>query len=204
MNAPLFFSLLSGVFILLGYFVYNRGIFLGTCRPNAVSWGVWTMTSVINLTSYFVITDDVLKVGMSAVSTLACLLTFIFLLGKRNCAPLSFVEKITLGIGIISALAWWQFHSAVSGNLILQSAIIAGFISTYQSIWKNPQRESLVAWAFFTLAYASLATTVVLCGNGSLPELAYPFLGLALHFASAFLIVVRRRFVRLDIIQQIM
>ncbi|MCX6738948.1 MAG: hypothetical protein NT098_02730, partial [Candidatus Parcubacteria bacterium] len=171
--------------------------------PNAVSWALWTMTSTLNLTSYFVITDDFLKVGMSAVSTLACLLTFIFLLGKKSWAPLSHVEKITLGIGIISAFAWWQFHSAISGNLILQFAIIAGFISTYRSIWKNPSEESLFAWTLFTLAYASLATTVVLCGNGSLPELIYPFLGLTLHFTSAFLIVIRRRSLRLDIIKQV-
>lgn len=192
MNVPLLFSLLTGVITLSGYIVYNRGIFLGTCKPQAVSWALWTMATILNLASYLVMTDDLLKASLSIVSSIACLFTFICALYKKNYKPLSAIDGVTLGIGIISALAWWQFHSAVCANIILQFAVIAGFIPTYQSVWKDPRNENLATWILFSFAYLSLSITVLLRWNGNIPELIFPLLGLTLHSALAFLIVFRR------------
>jgi len=192
MNVPLFFSLLTGVITLSGYIAYNRGIFLETCKPQAVSWALWTMATIFNLASYLVMTGDLLKASLSIVSSVACLFTFLCALYKKNYKPLSPIDGITLGIGIISAFAWWQFHSAVYANMILQFAVIAGFIPTYRSVWKNPRNENMATWILFSFAYLSLSITVLLRWNGDIPELIFPLLGLTLHSAMAFFIVFCR------------
>ena len=83
MTLPLAFSLLSSLFILLGYIIYIRGIFLGTCKPNAISWALWTMTTILNMASYLVMTGDILKNSLSIVSSVACLVTFIYAVYKK-------------------------------------------------------------------------------------------------------------------------
>ena len=193
MNIPLLFSLLTGVITLFGYIEYNRGILLGTCKPQAVSWALWTMATIFNLASYFVMTGDFLKASLSIVSSVACFFTFIYAIYKKNYKPLSFLDGVTLGIGIISAIAWWQFHSAVYANMILQFAVIAAFLPTYRSVWKNPRNENLTTWILFSFAYLFLSITVLLRWNGNIPELVFPFIGITMHSALVFLIVFCRR-----------
>jgi hypothetical protein len=194
MDISLIFSLLSGVCILLAYIVYNKDAFLGLSKPNAVSWGLWTMVTILNMASYFVMTGDILKNSLPIVASFACITTFGLALYKKNYVPLSTIEKLALTTGVIAIIGWYLFRSAVFANVILQLANAAAFVPTYRSVWKNPANEKPLPWGIFTTAYALLCITVLLRFDGKFAELLFPFLGLILHSSLTTLIIFRKRY----------
>jgi len=195
MEISVVLSLLTGIVTLAGYIVYNRDIFLGACRPNAVSWALWTMAIILNMASYFSMTGDLLQNSLQIVSSGACAITFGYALYKKNYSPLTATDKFTLGTGIIAVACWWWFDSAVFANMIIQFAIVAAFIPTYKSVWNNPANEKPTPWFIFSLAYLLLCLTVFLRWQGSWADLVFPLLGVGLHLALAILIIFRPKFI---------
>lgn len=187
-------SSLAGIFIFIAYIVYGRNVYFGFSKPNAVSWGLWTMITVLNMASYLVMTGDILKNSLPMVASVACLFTFLFLLGKKNYAPPAMIDYLAFSIGALAIISWWQFHSAVFANMILQLANIVAFIPTYRSVWNNPKNEKPLPWALFVLSYIFLTITVVLRFNGNITDFVFPVLAIFLHFAVIFLIFFRENF----------
>jgi hypothetical protein len=193
MDISLLFSLLSGIFILLAYGTYNRDIFLGVSKPNAVSWGLWTIITLLNTASYFIMTGDVFKNLLSFSASIACFITFIFVIREKNYSALLMVDYSTLSIGVIAVFSWWWFRSVVSANLILQLANIIAFIPTYRSVWNNPKNEKPLPWFLFGIAYLFLNITVFLRWNNNHTDLVFPVIALILHASLAVLIIFRSR-----------
>ncbi len=194
LSLSLLFSTLSGVFLLWGYLAYNKDIFRGSSQPNIISWGIWTTTTVLNMASYFIMTKDILKISLPIVETFACLFTFIYAFSqKKTITLISTTDKITLSIGSLALFGWWLIQSAVFANMVLQFACIAGFTSTYKSVWHNPSKEKLFPWTVFSLAYTFLLLTVISRWSGTTTELVSPVLGVVLHSGLAILIAVRTK-----------
>jgi len=196
-EVSLLFSILSGIFIFWGYFVYNEDIFRDVSSPNVTTWGIWTTTSLINTTSYFSMTTDFFKVIVPLIEIIACLFTFLYALShKKNIASISTTDIFTLIIGTISIFVWWLFRSATFANMIVQIAFIAGFAATYTSTWNNPNSEKAFPWILFSFSYAFLLITVILRWSRTIPELVFPILGTATHFGLVFLIIFRTKFLK--------
>jgi len=151
------------------------------------------MATILNMASYFAMTGDILKNSLPLVSSVACLVTFIFVLCKKNSARLSLTDMAIFCLGMASVFAWWWFKSATCANMILQFAIFIAFIPTYRSVWKNPMNENPVPWMIFSLAYMMLSVTVILRWHGNNFDLVFPLLGFVLHCALTFLIMLRRK-----------
>ena len=196
MNVSEVFSTLAGVFIFAGYIVYDKEIFLGRCKPNVISWSLWTMTTVLNLASYLAMTGDIFKASLSIVSSFFCLLTLIFALAKREYKPLQIFEWLTLVIGVLAVFVWWRYQSSLYANMIVQFAIVVAFMPTYRSIWNNPTNECVFPWLIFTVAYMLLVGTVLSRWNGQPEDLVYPILGSALHLLVVILIIARGAFIK--------
>lgn len=194
MDISFLFSFLSGMCILATYAIYNRDIFLGRTKPSAVSWGIWAVITTLNMASYFVMTGDILKNSLPMVASVACLITFLFLLGKKNYAPPAMIDYSTLSIGVLAILGWWQFRSALFANMLLQFANVIAFIPTYRSVWNNPKNEKPLPWALFVLSYIFLTATVILRFKGNIADLVFPILAIFLHSAVVFLIFFRKIF----------
>lgn len=193
MNVPLLFASLSGMTAFSGYVVYNVRVCQGASAPNATSWALWTAAAILNLATYFDMTGDLLKIIPPLVTPFGCFFTFVFAVYKKNYGPLSPIEWAAFGIGVMSALLWWRFHSSMYANMVLQTAIIAGFVPTYKSVFEDPLREDIIAWILFSLAYLFLCVTVFFRWSGNIPELVFPLLGLTLHSGLASFIAVLRR-----------
>ncbi|MCK9352489.1 MAG: hypothetical protein WCT49_06630 [Candidatus Paceibacterota bacterium] len=196
MNISLAVSLLSGIFILLAFAIYNREIFRGSSKPNVVSWGLWSMVTVLNMASYLALTGDILKNSLSIVAASATFVTFLYIFQKNSGISLTMTDWITLSIGVISAFVWMVFQSAVFANLTLQLANIAAFVPTYRSVWNNPENEKPLPWFFFSTAYLFLNITVFIRWSGNAADLVFPVLGLFLHASLTALIVFRKKYLK--------
>ncbi len=193
MDISKIFSILAGVFMFLGYVLYDKEIFLGRCKPNVISWSLWTMTSTINLASYFAVTGDIMKISLSVVSSFFCIVTLIIAIAKKNCKPITSYERCTLGIVLTSLVAWYIFKSSLCANVIVQFATIIAFVPTYQNAWKTPSNENLTAWIIFTLSFVMLLVTVSLRWNGQIESFIYPILGVILHTIVVAIIIYSRK-----------
>ena len=135
MNSTIALGMLAGILHLIAFAIYNKQMLNGTSKPNAASWTLWAFLTLLNFSSYFVMSGDWVKSILPMASSLACILTFLFSLYKGKLSKLDLFDCSALVIGIISGFAWWYFSSATYANLILQAAILISFVPTYRGVW---------------------------------------------------------------------
>lgn len=162
-------------------------------RPNMATWILFSFLSVLNLTSYLVITQDIIKSLLPLVSTIATLSVLVVAVAKGKFSKLNTWDTLALIIGGISGLAWLIFKSAGVANLILQISIIISFIPTYRGIIKGSNVERIFPWLVWTASYVLMAVVVVF-KNGQGIEYVYPLVVGSLHLGVGVLCVIKKYF----------
>ena len=183
MDLALWLGITAGVIHVVAFIIYNKQISQEASVPNAATWTLWTFLTVLNATSYAVMSGDIVKSILPAVSSLACILTFLFSLYKGKLSRIDPWDGIALVIGVVSGLAWWWYHSATYANLILQLAIAISFVPTYRGVWKNPAVERALPWYLWSFAYILIIIVVALRWRDQYQDLVYPVNLLLLHAA---------------------
>ena len=174
-------AMVSGIIQVVAFVLYNKYILKGKTHPNIASWGIWAFITVLNFTSYGVMSDDWVKSLLPTVSSLMCIVTFLLSLAKGKLSKLGLFDTAALVFGLAASLAWWQLQSATYANLILQVGICIGFIPTLRSVWKTPSNEQPLPWFLWTGAYALMIVVVYLRWRGQYQELVYPVECLIAH-----------------------
>ncbi len=152
----------------------------GVSKPNLATWTLWTFLTVLNASSYDVMSGDWVKSILPLASSVACILTFLFALYKGKLSKVDPWDGLALGIGVISALVWWYYKSATYANLIIQFSIAVSFVPTYRGVWRDPKKERALPWYIWSSAYF-LSIAVVLLRWQSWHDLVYPINCLVLH-----------------------
>ena len=181
-------SLLGGLINVVGFIVYNKKIISGLVKPNMATWILFSFLSVLNVASYLVITQDLVKGLLPLTSTMATLSVLIIAVVKGQFSKLNVYDNLALLIGGMSGLAWLIFKSAGMANLILQISIIISFIPTYRGIVKGNNTEKIFPWLTWTASYAIMALVVVL-KNGQGIDYVYPLVVGILHLGVGILCV---------------
>jgi len=94
----------AGLMHVFAFAIYNKQMLQGTSKPNSATWILWTFLTVLNVSSYAVMSGDWVKTILPLASSIACILTFLFSLYKGKLSRVDPWDGLALGIGIISGL----------------------------------------------------------------------------------------------------
>ncbi|MEA1925749.1 MAG: hypothetical protein U9M90_00685 [Patescibacteria group bacterium] len=181
MDIAIALGVLAGLLHILVFALYNRQMLKGISQPNLATWILWVFLTVLNVSSYAVMSDDWVKSILPLASSIACILTFLFALYKGKLSKIDPWDGLALGIGIISSLVWWYYKSATYANLILQFSIAVSFVPTYRGVWNNSLKERALPWFMWSSAYILSIIVVILRWQSQYQDLVYPVNCLILH-----------------------
>lgn len=173
------------------YFLYNVQTKLGQSNPNAASWSIWAFLSTLNALTFGASSGDFVATLQFYTGSVACILTFLYVLGIGKFAWPKRKDWGMFAIGLVATIVWWLSRSASAGNLIVLIAFVISFQPTLEGVWIDPINEKPLAWFLWSLALIATCTNVVILGKFG--SLLTPFVLLLLHAAVAFLSRSRRR-----------
>lgn len=185
-------AILHGV----AYLLYNRQAKLGSSKPNAASWSLWAFLATLNALSYFQMSGDVVASLQFMTGSVACMLTFIYVLFIGKFSRLTPKECALFALGLLAILIWWALRSATSANMIVLLAFLISFKPTLDGVKANPFKESPLPWVLWTIAFSMSTVNVLLSidmGTTKLIGLITPLVLLICHGAIAFLCRQRRK-----------
>lgn len=148
------FAILAGAVNASTFILYNIHVQRKrTTTPNIAAWAVWASITILNVTSYWKMSDDWETSIMPLIGSIGCVCTFVLALVSGRFKKLESYDTSAFVIGILAALAWWWFHSASFANVLLQGAVAVGFIPMYRDLWKKPSLERWPAWAMWAVSF---------------------------------------------------
>lgn len=166
---------------IIAFAIYNKQVFQQTSVPKTATWTLWAILTVLNASSYSIMSGDLIKSLLPATSSLACIITFLACLYGGKFSWMDKWDGIAFVIGLVSGFVWWRYQSATYANLILQLAVAISFIPTYRGVWNNPKSEKTFPWYLWSTAYVISITVVLLRWQGQYADLVYPVNCLLLH-----------------------
>jgi hypothetical protein len=180
---------------LAAFAIYNRQMIQGTSQPNTATWTLWVFLMLLNASSYAVMSGDWVKSILPVAGVFATISTFFYSLYKGKLSRLDLWDDISLGIGLVSGLAWIYYKSATCANLILQISIVISFVPTYRGVLEDPKKERALPWYMWSTAYLLQLFVILLRWQGQYQDLVFPSLCFLLHAPVGLL--TRRRSVAL-------
>jgi hypothetical protein len=184
LELALVLTLVTSLVQIIGFVIYDWQAFRKMSKPNVASWALWAGITILNFTSYRSMSGDWMKSLLPTVSSAFCVLTFVVAVAKGGrISKLSKFDAAALAIGTIATLTWFFLKSATYANLILQAAVIIGFVPT----WRTAKAERPLPWFIWTSAYVLGVTVVVVRWTGHWQDLAYPGLCVFGHLGVALL-----------------
>lgn len=185
-------GLTAGLLQALAYAAYFRQVLAEDCRPNGMTWLMWTYGTAV----LFFIEYDMGAPFSVLVLPAVCLLCSIGVAGyafarasylppeRQDWAVLSLDLGITIGYVVLV-----MGSDAVETGLVF--VLLTG-LTTWTSSWpimrttfREPHHERPVAWFIWSAAYALLALVAMIEGM-PWPYLVYPLSALVVHLAIGF------------------
>ncbi len=163
-------SLLS----LVAYIAYSWTIITGGTHPNVSSWIVWSFLSLLNFLSYKKLTGGWIKSILPSANSVMTIVIMVAGIKTGSLSILGDTDVICLGIGIIAGLVWWIKKSASFAQILLQIAIVVGFIPTIRNAYIFPGTELWVSWFLWTLSFVLQLLIVKRTSSGKFIEFLYP------------------------------
>ena len=192
MNVGIILAIISGIGTTLAYLDYNRVVLKGETKPNGATWAIWSTIALISSTSYLASSGDIWKSIIPLVNILLCIGTFVLALVGGKFKKLDVTDWCALAIGIIATVVW-KLTTASYANLIVQVAIVIGFIPTWCGIWKTPSCEKPRPWWIWFVSYGIAAVVVILRWKHQWVDLVYPVLCVFLHASIPILGIISKR-----------
>ena len=158
----------------LAFVLYNWKNIRGETHPNVSSWFVWSFMTILNFTSYKKLTGDWIKSTLPTVESGLCIATALMALHTGSFQNLSLADYECLMIGLIAALIWYLFKSAGSAQILLQIALVIGFIPTGIGMMENPSNEPWLPWCLWTVVFSAQCGVVKLTWRGRWIDFLYP------------------------------
>jgi len=186
-------SLISGIGFSLAYLDYNRNIFTGKTKPNGATWAIWSAVAVVSAGSYFKASGDFWKSLLPIINIVLCVGTFVLSLIKGKFNKLSRFDWIALGIGLFAVVVWALRKSATDANLIVQLALMIGFVPIWRSILKSPSCEHPRPWWTWVICYSLLVVVIVMRWRGHVIDLVYPINCIIVHASVPILSYIKLR-----------
>lgn len=182
-------AILAGFLSLAAYVSYNYLNTAGKASPNISSWAVWAFITILNFTSYKKMTGDWVKSALPTASSIMCIVTVITATYTGSIRALSTVDQICFWTGVLAGLGWWISKSAVLAQVLLEVALVIGFIPTITGVWHTPSGEPTISWLFWTASFATQFFVVKYTWRGKLIDFLYP-VNLAIFHGAVFVLTL--------------
>jgi hypothetical protein len=160
MDLSVLLGILSGVLQLVGYWLYARHLLRSEIRPNSASWFIWAYGSLVEASSYFEMSGDVVKSILPMTCAVACIVTFFLIMRVGQFKKLKTLDYVCVAIDVTALIVWWVYQSATYAHLVAMSSVIISFVPIIWDTWSDPRSEKPMPWLVWTTAYA-VATAVV-------------------------------------------
>lgn len=167
-------ALVAGFFSVVAYITYSWNTLTGATHPNISSWTVWAFLTVLNFTSYKKVTGDWVKSLLPTINSGLCILTTIFAFGTGSFLSLSVIDWVCLMIGVAGGILWFIYKSATFAQILVQIAIVIGFIPTIAGVFGRPSSEPWVVWLMWTTSFTIQYFVVKSTWKGKYMEFLYP------------------------------
>lgn len=201
-------AVLSGVLQALGYLLYIRGLHRHEQDPNPTSWLMWAYgTSLITVlewdrdASWVELTLPVICSISSIGIAMLCWWKGTIRWPKDKADQVAFVADLLITAGYIAVWAM-LFQGTLTAEersmaalvflLLANATTVTSFVPQIRKYKADPRNQSILPWATWTAAYATLAFAT--CLNSGITELLiYPVLCFVVHAYTTWLVRPSRR-----------
>lgn len=153
MNFPKLLQMVAPFFLLAIPFVVLPRVMSGVIRPNAVTFLIRSVVAIMNMITYFLMTDkEIFKSLVMIMSTISLSSIFIVCLIKNGIGKMNFYDK-ACGILSIVAIIIWKTSNPTVANIAIQAVIVLAAVPTIQGIMSKRNREIPLPWMMATTAY---------------------------------------------------
>lgn len=187
-------ALASGAAYSLAYLDYNRQVLKGATKPNGATWLIWSVIAAVSAGSYLQASGDVWKSVIPIINIGLCLATFILAVWLKKFQRPDPMDFIALALGVVAVAVWKYGGSAMDANLIIQFAILCGFIPTWRALLKNPGCEQPRPWWMWAAGYFLAGLVVIFRWHNQWSDLIYPVNCVLLHSSVPILGLGRQQF----------
>ena len=156
------------------YYLVSKKIIL-----NKATWGISAAMMCLQAGSYY----QIVKTGNPWIATssiiVATSFVFIFLYSfiYGRYAKLSFSDKISFIVGLVTVVLWKLTGNAKMANIILTTAVIISFIPTVIGLFQGRLREKPWPWFVGPLSHLFVVASIFLQSGFSNPvAFAYPLI----------------------------
>jgi hypothetical protein len=185
-------GLTAGLLQALAYAAYFRQVLAEDCRPNGMTWLMWTYGTAV----LFFIEYDMGAPFAVLVLPAVCLLCSIGVAGyafaRASCLPPErqdwAVLSLDLGITIGYVVLVMGSDAVETGLVFVLLTGLTNFTSSWpimRTTYREPHNERPIAWFIWSAAYALLAL-VAMIEDMPWPYLVYPLCSLVVHLAIGF------------------
>lgn len=177
----------AGAIAVVDTIPYVRDTVRGRTRPHRGTWGIWGVLAIVVCLSQ---RADGASWSLLMVTAQAALTSVIFLLalrlGEGGVSPLELVMIAVAGLGVVG---WIVVDEPIIATACVVAADLIGAAMMVPKTWRDPESETLVTFAFASVAGALAAGAV---GTLDVSLLLYPVYFCLANGAIAVLIVERR------------
>jgi hypothetical protein len=149
----------------------------------------------LNFSNYTVVSGDFIKGIFPMISSVLCFFTLFLTARSGNFSEVEKDDKRVFALGVIAACVWKIADSPTFAQLLLQVALIIGFIPTFKKSYNRPESENTLAWCLWTLAFVFQTAFVLLTWEGQKMALVYPINMFICHGVVAAMVVYRSKHV---------
>ena len=186
-NTQLTLGLLAAAIHVVAYFIYNLQARSGKSKPKASSWSIWTLLAGLNALTYNDATNDVYATFQFFAGSVACFLTFLYLLVTHRFGWPGKKELKIFAICIAAIVVWQVFHSASWANLIVLLALVVSFKPTLDAVLADPDVETPLSWVLWTTAFAITIANKSIGWDGAIIGFIMPSIAMLVHGSVAVL-----------------
>lgn len=181
MNTSETLAIVAGLFYFFAYVDYNLKVIRGETIPNGATWLIWAVIAGISGASYLGMSKDYWKSLIPLLNIGLCIGTLFVGIWKKRFKMPDIWDFVALAFGLSAAIVWATSGEAKYANIIVQAAIISGFVPTWRMVRRDPATEKPRPWWLWTIGYAASFAVVIMRWDGRWQDLAYPVLGIFLH-----------------------
>ena len=190
---PYYLGIVSGIFLIAGYFPYIYEVLKHKSIPNRASWFIWSLSTAIVLFGVSQSgTHEAIWVPIA--DALGCFIVFILSI-KFGTGGWAKTDQFALALSILSLIIFAMTGDiliALITNLLIYTS---GYIPTIKKSIKNPQEESLTAWSLFLIGVILNLITVIIGNDSGFAVWLYPIV-LVLTVGTLYFFLIRKRFVK--------
>ncbi len=182
---------IAGTLSLVAFLTYSQKTFQGQTHPNITSWCVWSFITILNFTSYKKVTGGWIKSLLPTANAIMTIVVLGIALWKGSFGHLGWINAICLVFGIVAGIVWIVEDSPATAQVLLQIAIVIGFIPTITAVYISPGSEPWQEWLLWIFSFiAQFVAVRSTWEKKTYIEFLYPVNMIICH-AIVFLLTVR-------------